>query len=144
MLGRLFSVVVVATLTASTSASAQSPKVPAEHPAKSKTAIEAAKLPPVRLSPQQIGKLWGGSIGFNRKVVWHAAGRQSDGNIFVCFVQKSTTVLGQEVLGLYLGTFESDGEYHNAMHVANYTRRIAECHKHGMFPPVQVRQCINC
>ena len=135
MLGRLLSVLVVAMLTASTSAGAQSPKVDAEHQAKSKT----AKLTPVRLSAQQIGKLRGGTT-FNTKVVWHAAGRQSDGNTFVCFVTKGTTILGQEVLGLYVGTFESDGDYRSAMSTGNYTGRIAECHKHGMFPPVQVRR----
>jgi hypothetical protein len=123
----LLSLVVAAMLTASTSASAQK-------------SIEAGKLPPVRLSAQQVGKLKGAGTTFNTKVVWHGAGRQSDRNTFVCFVTKGTTVLGQEVLGLWVGTFEADGEYHSAMTMTNYARKLAECHKHGIFPPVQVKQ----
>jgi hypothetical protein len=110
-------------------------EVQARHQAKIKAAVEAAKIPAVRLNETQIAKLR--AMAPNDQVAWHRAGRQSDGKTFVCLVTSGKTIFGQSRALVFSGTFESDGSFQRTLAYLQSTYAVVDdCRKRGFDPPV--------
>jgi hypothetical protein len=106
--------------------------------AKRLAAIEAAKIPPVDLSEQQIAKLK--EFTPRAEIAWLRAGRQSDGKIFVCHVVEGKNFFGTRGINLMTGTFEADGSYQQSRaYLWSLRAVLEECHAHGFAPPVTIR-----
>jgi hypothetical protein len=112
----------------------------AQAQAKIKAQIEASKIPAVSLTEKQIATLK--AIAPNDQVVWHRAGRQSDGKTFVCLVthgKNRVSIFGETHTELSAGTFESDGSFQrSAAHMISPYSVRNECRRHGFDPPVSI------
>jgi hypothetical protein len=110
--------------------------------ANQKARIEAARIPAVQLSEAQMAKLKEHTP--RGQIVWLRAGRQSDGNIFVCHVVSGKTLLGGTSVGLLTGTFQDDGSYERTWaHIHSLRAVLDECHAHGYEPPVTIKGSVS-
>jgi hypothetical protein len=108
----------------------------AEIQAKVKAEVEAAKIPAVRLSETEVAKLR--EFAAKGQLVWYSAGRQSDGKIFACFVTSGKTLFGESSVGVFAGTFESDGSFQQTLAYLVSTKAVMQdCRKRGFDPPVR-------
>jgi hypothetical protein len=106
--------------------------------AKRQAAIEAAKIPPVELSTQQIEKLR--ELAPAATITWVRAGRRSDGKIFVCHVIEAKDLFGTRRVNLLTGTFEADGSYQRSLvRLLTLQAVLQECNAHGFNPPVTIQ-----
>jgi hypothetical protein len=103
-----------------------------------KARIEAAKIPAIQLSPEQMAKIQ--ALSPRGEVVWLRAGRRKDGKIFVCHVSRGKTLFGGTSVGLWSGTFEADGGYQRApAYLVSPQAVVQDCNNHGYEPPITIR-----
>jgi hypothetical protein len=117
-----------------------SPQLRAQREAELKTAIEAHKIPVVRLSEAQIATLK--EQAPNDQIAWYRAGRQSDGKIFVCLVTNGKNRFGDSShTNLITGTLESDGSFSRSLAYLQDSRAVVnDCRAHGFDPPIKICQ----
>ena len=120
-----------------------SPERVALRQAQLQAALEANKLPAVRLSETQIAKLQ--EKAPNDQIVWYGAGMQSDGKTFVCLVTGGKNRFGGGGhTQLFAGTFESDGSFQSTLAYLQSERAVLfDCRRRGFEPPVNVCQTIS-
>jgi hypothetical protein len=109
---------------------------------KEKARIEAARIPEVQLSEAQMTKLR--EYTPKGQISWLGAGRQSDGQIFVCHVVPGKTRFGDRTVALLTGTFDGDGPYERTWaHIRSERTVLQECHSHGFDPPVTITTSVS-